>query len=159
MSTRIRNESISGHVLVLLLGLIVLAACNIAVAAAAETGSDESRTSISQHHVSGGRDKPTDVTETTEDYPSLITSGERGKSDTRGGFAKPGNGSVEAKGSSTDFWIFMADVILFNDDDNDGYFRSIDLLFDADTIWTAADVYAVVYLSLEGGPWNEYAVT
>ena len=31
--------------------------------------------------------------------------------------------------------------------------------FDADTIWGVADVYAVVYLSFEGGPWNQYAVT
>ena len=35
----------------------------------------------------------------------------------------------------------------------------IDLLIDADTVWTSADVYAVLYLSLDGGPWNEYAVT
>ncbi|NIA26688.1 MAG: hypothetical protein GWP02_01435, partial [Desulfobulbaceae bacterium] len=35
----------------------------------------------------------------------------------------------------------------------------IDLLFDADTYYLSADVYAVVYLSLEGGPWNEYAAT
>jgi hypothetical protein len=45
------------------------------------------------------------------------------------------------------------------DDDRDGYFYGIDLLIDADTIYGVADVYAAVYLSLEGGPWNEYAVT
>jgi hypothetical protein len=33
------------------------------------------------------------------------------------------------------------------------------LLFDADTYFAVADVYAVVYLSLDGGPWNEYAAT
>jgi hypothetical protein len=32
-------------------------------------------------------------------------------------------------------------------------------LFDADTIYSAAEVYAVVYLSLDFGPWNEYGVT
>ena len=32
-------------------------------------------------------------------------------------------------------------------------------MFDADTYYACADVYAVVYLSLDGGPWNEYAVT
>ena len=36
---------------------------------------------------------------------------------------------------------------------------AIDLLFDADTYYNFAEVYAVVYLSLEGGPWNEYSVT
>ena len=45
------------------------------------------------------------------------------------------------------------------DDDDDGYFYGVDLLFDADTIYSSADVYAAVYLSFEGGPWNEYAVT
>jgi len=33
------------------------------------------------------------------------------------------------------------------------------LLFDADTIYAAAKVYAVVYLSLDLGPWNEYGMT
>ena len=64
-----------------------------------------------------------------------------------------------SQSSSFDFWIFDADVQLFYDDDGDGYFYGIDLLFDADTIYGSADVYAAVYLSLEGGPWNEYAVT
>ncbi len=32
------------------------------------------------------------------------------------------------------------------------------MLFDADSVFTA-EVYAVVYLSFEGGPWNEYAAT
>ena len=51
------------------------------------------------------------------------------------------------------------DVDLFSDRDGDGYYYGIDLLFDADTIYAAADVYAVAYLSYEGGPWNEYAVS
>lgn len=58
-----------------------------------------------------------------------------------------------------DFWFYTADVVLFNDDDFDGYYWGIDLLFDADTIYDVADVYAVIYLSFEGGPWNETAVT
>ena len=58
-----------------------------------------------------------------------------------------------------DFWFYTADVILFNDDDFDGYYWGIDLLFDADTYYDVANVYAVVYLSFQGGPWNEFAVT
>jgi hypothetical protein len=57
------------------------------------------------------------------------------------------------------FWFYTADIVLFNDDDLDGFYWGIDLLFDADTYYEVADVYAVVYLSYEGGPWNEYAVT
>ncbi len=65
----------------------------------------------------------------------------------------------QSQAPNTDFWFYLVDVELFRDDDRDGYFSGIDLLFDADTIYTAADVYALVYLSLEGGPWNEYAAT
>jgi len=65
----------------------------------------------------------------------------------------------QALAVNTDFWIYDAFVTLFADTDRDGYFSGIELTFDADTIFTAADVYAVVYLSFEYGPWNEYAVT
>ena len=64
-------------------------------------------------------------------------------------------------GESADpnFWFYDVDVELFADADRDGYFWGIDLLFDADTTYGAADVFAVLYLSYEGGPWNEYAET
>ncbi len=65
----------------------------------------------------------------------------------------------EAQSPNTDFWFYSADIELFADDDRDGYYHGIDLWFDADTIYFSADVYAVVYLSLEGGPWIEYAET
>ncbi|MDX1498651.1 MAG: choice-of-anchor H family protein [Woeseiaceae bacterium] len=67
--------------------------------------------------------------------------------------------AAAASAPGTEFWFYDADVILFNDDDRDGYFHGIDLLFDADTVWDYAEVYAVAYLSLNGGPWNEYAAT
>ena len=60
---------------------------------------------------------------------------------------------------NTDFWIYDAFVNLFADVDRDGYYTGIELVFDADTIFAAADVYAVVYLSYDYGPWNEYAST
>ena len=64
-------------------------------------------------------------------------------------------------GASADpnFWFWDVDVDLFADYDNDGYFYGIDLWFDADTNYSIADVYAVVYLSYEFGPWEEYAET
>ena len=117
----------------------------------------EERSSITKHHTDGGRENPTNIVETTEDYDELVTTGERVGSDTRGAFAKPGEGS--AKGSAFDFWFYDVDVILFNDDDLDGYYHGLDVLFDVDTIYASAEVYAVLYLSFEGGPWNEYAVT
>jgi hypothetical protein len=68
----------------------------------------------------------------------------------------PRRSSAPANG---DFWFYSADVLLFNDHDDDGHFHGVDLLFDADTYYQAAEVYVVVYLSLEGGPWNEYSAT
>lgn len=121
---------------------------------AAET--DEQRTSISKHHVAGGRDSTANVTDSEEEYDALVTTGERVTSDTRGASAK---GDKIAQKGSSDFWFYETDVILFNDDDLDGYYHGIDLMFDVDTIWDSADVYAVMYLSYEGGPWNEYAAT
>lgn len=71
---------------------------------------------------------------------------------------KLGSSSV-AQSANPNFWFYMADVELFNDFDRDGYYYGIDLLFDADTAYTSAEVYAVIYLSYEYGPWNEYAET
>jgi hypothetical protein len=65
---------------------------------------------------------------------------------------------LQSAGNSN-FWFYDADVELFADFDRDGYYYGIDLMFDADTHYVAADVYAVIYLSYEFGPWNEYAVT
>lgn len=78
---------------------------------------------------------------------------------TRGGAQKPGAGSSVTRSPRNDFWVFAADVVLFDDDDGDGYYHGIDLLFDADTIYSAVKVYAVVYLSQNLGPWNEYGMT
>ena len=121
--------------------------------------SDGTRSSISRHHSEGGRENPVLGSESVEEYASLATSGSRSKTNTRGGLTKPGAASAIQQSASSDFWFFDADIVLFNDDDGDGFFHGIDLLFDADTIYSAAEVYGVVYLSLDFGPWNEYGVT
>ena len=121
-------------------------------------GADDKRLSVSHHVREGGRANAAQSTETTDEYDALQTSGSRGKAIVRGS-GKPGSESPAAESVNYDFWFFDADVILFNDIDNDGYYHGIDLLFDADTIYSAAEVYAVVYLSLDYGPWNEYGVT
>ena len=121
--------------------------------------SDGTRSSISRHHSEGGRENPVLGSESVEEYASLATNGSRSKTTTRGGLTKPGADSTIQQSASSDFWFFDADIVLFNDDDGDGFFHGIDLLFDADTIYSAAEVYGVVYLSLDFGPWNEYGVT
>jgi len=138
-------------------GMLALTVAGISRAAPDAT--DSVRSSISRHIVIGGRDNPNLTRESADEYGALATSGSRSKPPTRGGFEKFGSGSQTAQSANLDFWFFDADVQLFNDDDGDGFFHGIDLLFDADTIYSAAEVYAVVYLSLDFGPWNEYGVT
>ncbi|MEO0971882.1 MAG: choice-of-anchor H family protein [Pseudomonadota bacterium] len=58
-----------------------------------------------------------------------------------------------------DYWVFDAFAVIHDDLDFDGFHTRIELTFDVDTVFEQADVYAVLYLSLEGGPWTEYGVT
>jgi hypothetical protein len=92
-----------------------------------------------------------------DEYGALKVSGDRSKTARVAGQQKSSN--IDARTPNTDFWFYTADVELFRDRDRDGYYAGINLLFDADTYYDVADVYAVIYLSYEYGPWNEYAET
>lgn len=59
----------------------------------------------------------------------------------------------------TGFSIFDATTLLIYDDDHDGYYHHFSLSFDADVDYGSADVYAEVFISYEGGPWNHFATT
>jgi hypothetical protein len=144
------SQTIIAVVYLLLMGFLGMAT------AVAET---DTRVSGSSHYSEGGRSKTQEPSESVDIYGTLETEGVRGKSPGAVNTAKTGSGATVNRAASLDFWFYSADVVLFGDDDLDGYFFGIDLLFDADTAWSAADVYAVTYLSLESGPWNEYAVT
>ena len=74
---------------------------------------------------------------------------------------KEARSAIVSTGAVADpnFWFYDVDVDLFADDDRDGFYWGIKVNFDADTNYSSADVYAVLYLSYEGGPWNEYAET
>jgi hypothetical protein len=117
---------------------------------------DDVRVSQSRQTSSGRDGVPGEVREDT--FSGLKIDGGRDNAP-HSAFSKGGSGAQQAGAMTNDFWFYTADVVLFNDDDNDGYFHGVDLLFDADTYYEVADVYAVAYLSFEGGPWNEYAVT
>ena len=54
------------------------------------------------------------------------------------------------------FSIHSAESYLVTDIDQDGYYQEFGVRFDADTEFGSADVYAEMYLSLEGGPWQHY---
>ena len=91
------------------------------------------------------------------EFEPLKTGGERDPKGLRSVQQKAG--AITSQTADPNFWFYEADVALFSDFDNDGYYFGIDLMFDADTTWSAAEVFAVVYLSYEYGPWNEYAET
>lgn len=136
--------------------LVALLALSAATALAAESGDGER---LSQTRKAGGDARETGdyASVTTDSYGPLDVSGDVDKS--VDGVAKPGPGAAYRESAYGDFWFYAVDVELFNDIDRDGYFHGIDVLFDADTVYSIADVYAVAYLSYEGGPWNEYAVS
>ena len=96
-----------------------------------------------------------------DELEPLVTQGERTTTPRVNGQQKLSNDGSQAstQAGSSDFWIYDADVDLYSDLDRDGYFVGVDLLFDADTSYAVADVYAVIYLSYELGPWNEYVST
>ncbi len=57
------------------------------------------------------------------------------------------------------FSVFDAHTVLSWDDDDDGFYHRLRVSFDADVDSGEAWVYARLYLSLEGGPWNHFFTT
>ena len=129
----------------LLAGLLVLS-----LNALAADAQGDARLSISIQNTGAARDSGAPGKMSEHEYDALREKGDRsmGKSEAK-----------VSQSANVDFWFYAADVELFNDHDGDGYFHGIDLWFDADTYYGFAEVYAVVYLSLDGGPWNEYVAT
>ena len=136
----------------LIIGLIVLSMN----ALAAET-EEPGRLSVSTQSTRAERDNGVPGKTSEDEFIALELAGDRVAAKGSMSRSKPVTQSMQAP--NADFWFYAADVELFNDHDRDGYYHGIDLLFDADTYYAVADVYAVVYLSLDGGPWNEYAAT
>ena len=64
---------------------------------------------------------------------------------------------------SNSFSIYSANTKLIDDYDADGYYQTFNLTFDADllsySLFNYTDVYADIYLSLNGGPWQHYLTT
>lgn len=72
---------------------------------------------------------------------------------------KTRDASVTTQLKSSHFYISSADVYMVNDQDGDGYYSEFSVKFDADTSYNSATVYAYLYLSLNGGPWELYYST
>lgn len=133
---------------------LVLLIASIPSALAAE---NEARISITKQGLVSQRGAMSQQEASRDEFAALSLSGSRSKTARASGQQKTSGNEVHAP--NTDFWFYTADVELFTDRDRDGYYTGIDLLFDADTYYDVADVFAVMYLSYEYGPWNEYAET
>jgi len=141
---------------------VLLVAGLTLASAAAHAEENGVRSSTSKHIIEGGRDGDQSGVKTKDSFAPLMSEGVRQSRQDRRANRKTAAASSApalARQYANDFWIYEADVVLFGDDDGDGFYYGIDLLLDADTAWSSADVYGVLYLSLAGGPWNEYAIT
>lgn len=69
-------------------------------------------------------------------------------------------GQVMHKTDYHQFSIYSADTYLYEDVDEDGYYRAFSVSFDADVHSSnyneAVNVYAELYLSKAGGPWQHF---
>lgn len=73
--------------------------------------------------------------------------------------AAAGTGIRTASHDTVDFEIYGASSEVFYDLDRDGFFHGFAITFDADVSAGWADVFAELFLSRNGGPWNHYYTT
>jgi hypothetical protein len=59
--------------------------------------------------------------------------------------------------SHADVLIYDVSTDLLSDFDYDGYFHRYSVAIDVDTVFDTSYIYAELFLSYEGGPWNYYA--
>jgi len=156
MSTKIEEKISWSQTFASAFAIIAILASSILMAEES-TDTEEQRTTVSAFYAQGGRDQAIPDKVSKDELTPFSAKSTRDRTALRSSkLAGPIN---QTHSINTDFWFYLADVDLFADQDSDGYFAGIDLLFDADTIFSRAEVYAVAYLSREGGPWEEYAVT
>jgi hypothetical protein len=86
-----------------------------------------------------------------DEHAELVISGSREQATAQRLFA--------AHTTGWELSIFDAYTEISRDDDDDGYYHHLKVVFDADTSGEEVWVYARLYLSLEGGPWNHYYTT
>lgn len=152
-----RSKDTLKRLRLVVLAVVVAGLTNVSAQSNVEGNGDAKRLSLTTQYAKAQRDRGDSGAVSEDEFSVLTTEGDRSTGKQSRGQSKTGSASLMSP--NTDFWFYTADVLLFNDHDQDGYYYGIDLLFDADTYYAFAEVYAVVYLSLEGGPWNEYAAT
>ncbi len=99
----------------------------------------------------------------TREHTELISQGPRISPGRTTNANKPTPSSTvavtKASHEDRDFQIYDADSEVFYDFDHDGYYHGFAVSFDADVSDGVADVFAELYLSRNGGPWNHYFTT
>lgn len=92
--------------------------------------------------------------------PALIKDGSRLESNNTSTNQKKSSSQNFSIGiSSHGYSLFDASTELISDFNYDGFYHRFSVTFDVDTIYDVSYVYAEVYLSYEGGPWNYYATS
>ncbi len=154
-----KTMGLSRRLLTLIAGvpLLLIATTFTQVSFAQNVADVEDRISSSRQGTAADRDRGLLGEAKQDSFDALETGGQ--KSSTSRAAKQSLDGAAQASTPNTDFWFYDASVELYFDRDNDGYFYGLDLWFDVDTYYDVADVYAVVYLSYEGGEWNEFAAT
>ena len=64
-----------------------------------------------------------------------------------------------AEHSQHEVILYDASTELISDFDDNGFYHRFSVSIDADTIYDTSYIFARLYLSYEGGPWNQYAVS
>ena len=65
---------------------------------------------------------------------------------------------IESAGNNN-VYIYDASTELISDLNDDGFYHRFSIAIDVDTVYDISTVYAKLFLSLEGGPWNHYATS
>lgn len=86
----------------------------------------------------------------------LAKAGKRKKSLTE---KKLRSNTVSKSSRATHFSFYDAQSYLIDDIDGDGYYSEFEIVFDADTAYDWAEVYAVLYIRAGNGDWIEYYET
>ncbi|MDX1507274.1 MAG: choice-of-anchor H family protein [Woeseiaceae bacterium] len=141
--------------------LAIVAMLASTVLFAAEAAEADARVTINSHYLTDGREQAVPDKVTTNESAAMAQAGK--PSATRDTSAlrsmKQQSAASQSSVPNTDFWFYDVDVDIYGDRDIDGYYTTVDVWFDVDTWHTLEEVYAVLYLSYEGGPWEEYADT
>jgi hypothetical protein len=141
----------------MIIGLLLLPLSLTSAQAATKTAAMANHSVTNQvvaHSVGGYRAEQTEI---SADRPKLAAKVTQKLSSSATGAARSTSAATGLSYHS--FEIYRASSELLADDDHDGYFHRFSVTFDADVQAEHAHVYAELYLSRNGGPWQHLFTT